>query len=102
MVALTLGDQGALLVTAALTRRAHPPEVEIRSPIGAGDSFLGGMTLALARGKSTEESFLFGLAAGTAAVITPGTELCRKEDVERLFKELVVSLPSDVIGKGKQ
>jgi 6-phosphofructokinase 2 len=88
MVALTLGDKGALLIAEGITRRASAPEVEIRSPIGAGDSFVGGMTLALARGRSPEEAFLYGLSAGTAAVMTAGTELCRKEDVERLFTKL--------------
>jgi 6-phosphofructokinase 2 len=88
IIALTLADRGALLTSEGVQRRAATPEVEVRSPIGAGDSFLGGMTLALARGQSHEEAFLYGLAAGTAAVITPGTELCRKEDVERLFEQI--------------
>jgi 6-phosphofructokinase 2 len=29
------------------------------------------------------------VAAGAAAVMTPGTELCRREDVERLFEQLM-------------
>ena len=32
---------------------------------------------------------LFGVAAGTAAVMTPGTELCRREDAERLYECMV-------------
>jgi 6-phosphofructokinase 2 len=88
MVALTLGDKGALLVTRDRTRRVDIPKVEVVSPVGAGDSFMGAMALALARQKSAEEAFVYGVAAGTAAVMTPGTELCRKDDVERLFKRL--------------
>jgi 6-phosphofructokinase 2 len=88
MVALTLGDKGALLVTRDRTRRAAIPKVEVVSPVGAGDSFMGAMALALAREKSAEEAFVYGVAAGTAAVMTPGTELCRKDDVERLFRRL--------------
>ena len=30
----------------------------------------------------------YGVAAGTGATLNPGTELCKKEDTERLFKEL--------------
>lgn len=92
MVALTLGGKGALLVTKDRTRRVGTPQVEVVSPIGAGDSFMGAMALALAQEKSTEEAFLYGVAAGTAAVMTPGTELCRKEDVERLFSILLSDL----------
>jgi 6-phosphofructokinase 2 len=45
------------------------------------------MTLAMARGMAPREAFLQGVAAGTAAVLTPGTELCKREDVERLLGE---------------
>ncbi len=93
MVALTLGNQGAVLVTKDLTRRVLSPEVKIRSPVGAGDSFLGGMALALARNEPAEKAFFLGVAAGTAAVITPGTELCRKEDTDRILAELLATNP---------
>lgn len=86
-IALTLGDQGALLTAKNLQVRAAPIPAKVVSTVGAGDSFLGGLIYALARGRGLEEAFHYGLAAGTAAVLTPGTELCRKEDVERLFRE---------------
>jgi fructose-1-phosphate kinase PfkB-like protein len=40
------------------------------------------------RGLPLEEAVLFGMAAGSAGVMTPGTQLCRREDAERLFEEL--------------
>lgn len=43
----------------------------------------------LARDKTLRESVLFGVAAGAAAVMTPGTELCRREDTERLYQEMI-------------
>jgi 6-phosphofructokinase 2 len=46
------------------------------------------MVLALSRGKSLREAVRFGVAAGAAAVMTPGTELCRREDVETLYEQL--------------
>jgi 6-phosphofructokinase 2 len=49
---------------------------------------VAGTVLALARGKTIQDAAFFGVAAGTAAVMTPGTELCRREDTERLFKEM--------------
>ncbi len=59
------------------------------SAVGAGDSFVAGMTFALARGKSAEDAFTLGMAAGAAAVLTQGTQLCRREDVERLHAEVM-------------
>ncbi len=84
-VALTLGADGALLVTAELAWRAAPMQVEVASAVGAGDSFLGGMMAALAKGEGMADAFRMGVAAGSAAVMSPGTELCHEEDVLRLL-----------------
>jgi len=83
-VALTLGSDGALLVTAEKAWRAAPLPVETQSAVGAGDSFTAGMAWALAWNKPVEEAFRTGVGAGSAAVMTPGTELCHAEDVWRL------------------
>jgi 6-phosphofructokinase 2 len=84
LVAVSLGAEGALLATPKGLCRVPAPAVEVRSAVGAGDSFVAAMTLALQRGATAEEAFVYGMAAGTAAVLTPGTELCRRVDVERL------------------
>jgi 6-phosphofructokinase 2 len=54
---------------------------------------VAGIVLSLARGKTERESVLFGVAAGAAAVMTPGTELCRREDAERWFAKMVSEAP---------
>jgi 6-phosphofructokinase 2 len=91
MVALTLGHDGALLVTERQAWRAHPMAVEVASTVGAGDSFLGGLVTALARGQSCEQAFRLAMAAGSAAVMRPGTELCRERDIEELLPHVTVS-----------
>ncbi|MGE4430048.1 MAG: 1-phosphofructokinase family hexose kinase [Sphingobium sp.] len=88
MIVVTLGHEGALLAHAGGTLYRMPPEVPVKSAVGAGDSFVAGMTHRLAQGWTPERAFLYGMAAGTAAVLTPGTDLCHREDVERLFAEL--------------
>jgi 6-phosphofructokinase 2 len=87
-VALTLGEDGALLVTAGHAWRAAPMHIEVVSTVGAGDSFLGGMVAALADGQAWDAAFRMGVAAGSAAVMSPGTELCREDDVQRVLKEV--------------
>lgn len=87
-VALTLGEEGALLVTAAHAWRAAPLQIEVVSAVGAGDSFLGGMVAALAAGQDWDAAFRMAVAAGSAAVMSPGTELSRADDVRRLMKEV--------------
>lgn len=94
-VALTLGDRGAWLVGPGFALAAAAPSVKALSGIGAGDSFLAGLVLALASGQSPPDSLRNGVAAGTAALLAPGVELCKATDFDRL-KPLVVirELPS--------
>ncbi|HEX2257435.1 MAG TPA: 1-phosphofructokinase family hexose kinase [Afifellaceae bacterium] len=88
MVALTLGHDGAILASRDGIQRAAALDVPVRSAVGAGDSFLAAMVCALAQGRPPREAFLRGIAGGTAAVLTPGTELAHRADVERLYRQL--------------
>ena len=85
VVALTLGDQGALLATGEKVWRAPALPIKPISAVGAGDSFLGGMVWSLAAGHRLDKAFSYGMAAGTAALLSPGTGLCRPDDVDRLY-----------------
>lgn len=85
VLVVSLGAAGALVVTTDVTDRIVAPTVPVRSRIGAGDSTVAGIALALTRGEPIARATRFGVAAGAAAVMTPGTELCRRDDVERLF-----------------
>lgn len=87
-IAVTMGHEGALLASRSGVFRLPAMKIEVRSAVGAGDSFLAAMTWGLASGRDIEDAFRLGVAAGTAAVTTPGTELCRREDVERFFAML--------------
>jgi len=87
-IALTLGEDGAVLFTGDGAWRANAPKVEISSAVGAGDSFVGGMIGALASGEKMEDAFRRGVAAGSAALLSAGTELCHPKDAERLFDEV--------------
>lgn len=84
-LAFTMGHEGALLAQASGTLRLPALKADVRSAVGAGDSFVAATTFALVHGAAPEEAFRWGIAAGTAAVLTPGTGLCKREDVERLF-----------------
>jgi 6-phosphofructokinase 2 len=88
VVVTTLGSRGAVVVTGEGAVRLQAPEVDARSNVGAGDSTLGGLTLALARGDELVDAVRFGMAAGAAAVLTPGNALCRREDAERLHARI--------------
>lgn len=88
IVVTSLGSGGATLTTSETHEHFRTPTVEIRSKVGAGDSMVAGMVFALSKQMSIRDAVRFGIAAGAAAVMTEGTELCRREDTERLYKEM--------------
>jgi 6-phosphofructokinase 2 len=92
-VVLSLGRGGALLVWKKGCEHFRAPNVAIKSKVGAGDSMVAGITLRLAQGASISEAVRFGVAAGTAAVMTAGTELCRREDAEELYARIAQEYP---------
>ncbi|MCA9884195.1 MAG: 1-phosphofructokinase family hexose kinase [Anaerolineae bacterium] len=82
---ISMGAGGAALVTADDFIEMRPPVVPIKSKVGAGDSMVGGITLALAQGRDLRDAMRYGIAAGSAAVMTPGTQLCQPEDVAFIY-----------------
>jgi len=90
MVLVSLGREGAVLATADGVWRATAPAVRVDSPVGAGDSMIGGFVLSWARHRRLLEAFRLGVAAGSACAMTPGTELCHRADVVRLQSRVVI------------
>ncbi len=87
-VLVSLGAGGAQLVSARESFRMHAPTVKVQSTVGAGDSMVAGTVFGFCKGWSARDALRLGVAAGSAAVTTPGTDLCRSEDVWRLFEEM--------------
>ena len=88
VVVISLGAAGVITAFDKTVRHITPPTVPVISKVGAGDSMVAGIVLSLSRGMPVYQAVKFGVAAGTAAVMTPGTELCKREDTERLYKEM--------------
>ena len=88
IVVVSMGAAGALLVTAKWRQRIPAPAVAVKSKVGAGDSMVAGVVLGLARDMSVPVAVRFGIACGAATVMMPGTQLCRREDAERLFAQI--------------
>jgi len=90
IVAVSLGEQGAMVVSASEHWRARSLKVNVQTTIGAGDSFVGGMVWALARGDRLVKAFQYGMASGAAALLAPGTSLSQAADVHHLLPQVVV------------
>ncbi|MCI0457045.1 MAG: 1-phosphofructokinase [Gemmataceae bacterium] len=91
LVILSLGAEGALLASSpAGVWLARPPAVRVDSAVGSGDSLVGGFLAGWAKGRPLLEAFRLGIASGAATALTPGTELCHREDVRRLLRRVAI------------
>lgn len=90
MVCLSLGKQGALLVSPRGAWRCPGSEIAVRGTQGAGDSMVAGLCAAAMRGADEPEMLLRGVAAAQASLLLPGTALCRRADYERMLPLLHV------------
>ncbi len=89
VLVVSMGAAGAALITSDQYLHLRAPIVKVQSKVGAGDSMVAGMALSLAQGHSLKVALRFGIAAGSAAVMTPGTSLCGKEETSRLYQEIL-------------
>jgi len=87
-VAVTMGRDGALLANAAGVLRLPTAQVKAASTVGAGDSFLAALVHAIASGRTPEDALRFGIAAGAAAALNPGTNLAHPDDIHALYATL--------------
>lgn len=88
IVVVSLGPQGAVLVTKDSYEFVPAPHVAKKSTVGAGDSMVGGIVWALSQNKSLKEVIRWGVACGSAATMNEGTQLFKGADAQRLFEWL--------------
>lgn len=80
-VILSMGARGALFITHDAAWRASACKVEVRSTVGAGDSMVGAVALALECGYNLEHTVRLAMASATGAVMTEGTNPPSRECV---------------------
>ncbi|MDI3315223.1 MAG: 1-phosphofructokinase family hexose kinase [Mycobacterium sp.] len=85
-VVVSLGSRGALLATPRGNQRFSALPMRSGSGVGAGDAMVAAITVGLSRGWPLEKAVRFGIAAGAAMLMTPGTAACNRADVDRLFE----------------
>ena len=87
-VMISLGEQGAMLLSGRKCYTAKPPLIHAVSTIGAGDSTIAGFLAAAGRGADAGECLKTAVAFGTAACLTEGTQPPLKDDVARIYAQV--------------
>ncbi len=90
VVAISRGERGAVISTRQGVVQAIPPQVKVKTPVGAGDSLMAGLIWALEKGLGLADMARWGVAAGTAGAMGEGTGVCTKAAVERLLERVKV------------
>ena len=91
IVIVARDSEGSVLAADGLRLHARAANVPVKSKVGAGDTFVGSFTLALAEGHDLATALNWGAAGASAAVMTDATRLCVREDAERLRAECTVT-----------
>jgi 6-phosphofructokinase 2 len=89
IIVLSLPEGGAVAVSDEKPVRVMPPKVEVVSKVGAGDSFMAGLTMQYSSGKSLFEACAFAVAAAASAVTTPATDLCNGAQTRSFYKMIL-------------
>lgn len=87
---VTLGEQGAALLTVDKTYIATCPAIAAVSTIGAGDSTIAGFLAGAYAGDEANGCLKAAVSYGTAACLTAGTLPPRKEDIEKIYAQICV------------
>ena len=85
IVAVSMGGDGAWIVSADEKHFTPAPKVEVKTTVGAGDSMVAGITYMLNKKESLQNAIRFGVCCGSAATMNAGTELFKVEDVWDLY-----------------
>ena len=88
---ISRGKDGIIAATKKQIVKAVPPLVKVRSVVAAGDCTIAGLALKLASGEPLIKACRLAVAMGTATVLRPGVEICRRADVEMLLPQIEVS-----------
>lgn len=91
VVALSLGEEGALIVTEKESLRAPAVPVQVISTVGAGDNFVAGILWGLFQKKTLEQAFGYGMASAAAAVMNAHTNLCEPAELHRLYEQVRIT-----------
>ncbi|TWT09339.1 1-phosphofructokinase [Planomicrobium sp. CPCC 101079] len=85
-VIVSMGGEGALLVTKELAVSAEAPKQKVVNTVGAGDSLVSGFIASYAKQENPLEAFKYGVASGSATAFR--SDLCEKPDVEALLGQV--------------
>lgn len=90
-VVISLGSEGSIFITNDKIAKVNGIKVEVKSTVGAGDSMVAALAIAVEKDYCFEEAIKLACATSTANVMTEGTQTGRLEDIEKLKKQISIN-----------
>jgi 1-phosphofructokinase len=90
-VVISQGSEGSLFISGDKVAKVKGIKVEVKSTVGAGDSMVAALAVAVEAGYSFEEAIKLACATSTANVMTEGTQTGKFEDIEKLKKQITIN-----------
>jgi len=89
-VIVSMGGEGALLVTSDFAYLATVPQKKVVNTVGSGDSLVSGFIASYIQNPDIKKAFQYGVASGSATAFR--SDLCEKEDVDSLLEQVTLTL----------
>jgi 1-phosphofructokinase len=87
-VIVSMGEEGALLVTKDFVISAEAPKEKVVNTVGSGDSLVSGFIASFTKDQDAVKAFRYGVASGSATAFR--FDLCEKIDVEALLEQVTI------------
>lgn len=88
-VIVSMGGEGALLVTKDLIIKASVPTKQVVNTVGSGDSLVSGFIASYMTEQDAAKAFRYGVASGSATAFR--SDLCERDDVEALLDQVLLN-----------
>ena len=89
-VLLSLGEEGAILTDGKTHLYCRSANVAVNSTVGAGDSMISAACVMIEKGMGLDEVLRCAVAAGTASITTPGTNLFYIDKYQEIYQRIYV------------
>ncbi len=89
-IVVSMGAKGLIGISREGNFQVLPPKIDVQNSFGAGDSLTAGIIFALSENAPFEDALALGVACGTASALNPGSNLCKKDDIDRVKKGVII------------
>ena len=90
LVVISMGELGAMFVDPATTLIAVPPQVKVKSTVGAGDAMVAGLIAGQVQGLSLPDCARLATAFSLGAITCVGHNLPAPEELQAYFQQVSI------------